>query len=127
MSLAYIRSTQPARRGSANGVTSSDAHPSLPWTGAWEPTLGRAYVCVLFVVSGPASAIPGTFTLELGDNRSTAIVSNALAFTDFASIHMDFNNAGYEYFRVKWEPERAMGTNSVTITTALRHDGQHES
>lgn len=103
--------------GNSKVVTSSDAAPASPWIGDWELTQSHGIVRQLVTLVGSTSAIPGTFTFQYSDDGATATISEARPITTFATLRdFDLKNAG-KYFRVQWEPDGAMGAETVTITT----------
>lgn len=111
------RGYQITSQGNTKVVTSSDASPASPWVGDWEKTQERGVVRQLVTLVGSTSAIPGTFTFEYSEDGSTATISEARPITTFDTVRdFDLKNAG-KFFRVKWEPDGAMGADTVTVTT----------
>ena len=116
-------------------VTSSEASPGSPWVGAWEQTRDIGIVRVLTVLAATDTEIPGTFTFEFTDSSDpntdhptlgTAEISEARPIEDFDEVRdFDLLNAG-AYYRVAFEPDNALGSESVFVTTTLRrqNDGQ---
>lgn len=107
--------------GNTKTVTAADASPGVPWVGAWTPTRTVGVVRELVVLAATASSgLGGTFTFEYSENGTTATISEARAIGDFETVRdFDLINAG-AFFRVKFEPSRALAGDSVFITTTLR-------
>jgi hypothetical protein len=105
-------------------VTSSDAQVANAWVGAWTKTRDIGVVRQLVTLASTDQTVDGlggTFTFEYSeDGISHNGISEARTISDFQTVR-DFNllNAG-AYFRVKYEPSRAMTEDSVIITTTLR-------
>lgn len=107
-------------------VAAADAQPANPWVSAWERTRSQKFVRQLVVLAASDSSVGGTFTFEYGEDGSTADISEARVITDFETVRdFDLLNAG-EYFRIKFEPASALGSETVFITTTHRpvFDGQ---
>ena len=110
-------------------VTSSEASPGSPWVGDWEQTRDLDYVRVLTVLAATDAEIPGTFTFEFTDSADpntdhptlgTSEISESRPIEDFDEVRdFDLLNAG-AYYRVAFEPDNALGAESVFITTTLR-------
>lgn len=104
--------------GNSQVVTSAEASPGSPWVGDWfqTRTLGiNSNLTTLF--SATTSGLGGTFTFQYSDDGITPTISETRDIDDFETIR-DFplKNAG-EYYRVQFEPDVALGGNSVIINT----------
>ena len=101
-------------------VTSADAQPANPWVGDWTQTRSVGFVRQLTVLAATDTSIGGTFTFEYSEDGETATISEVRTITDFVTVRdFDLLNAG-EYYRVKFEPALALGSESVIITTTQR-------
>lgn len=108
--------------GNTTVVTSANASPGSPWVGAWTLTRDVGIVRLLTVVaSNVLSGLGGTFTFEFSEDGATATISEVRPIGDFATVRdFDLINAG-AYYRVKFEPSRALaGGESVFVTTTQR-------
>lgn len=128
--LIIEKSDLPQVVSSANTkvITSADASPGSPWVGAWEPTRRVGVVRELTVLAATdqtVGGLGGTFTFEFGEDGTSALISEVRTIGDFVTVRdFDLLNAG-SYYRVKFEPDRALGSDAVFVTTTLRrvYDG----
>lgn len=123
--------------GNTQTVSSSEASPGSPWVGDWVEVLDANYVRLLTVVAATSVDVAGTFTFELTQSSDpntdhptlgTAEVSKAQEIpyfpspdgTEVGAIPFDLNVAGASYYRVAYEPDSALGSELVFVTTVLR-------
>lgn len=117
----YVTTAQGQISDSGNSVTITSA-TSVPWTGDWYETRSAGIVRQLTTIfSAVSSGLGGTFTFEYSEDGSTASISEQRAITSFSSIRdFDLLNAG-AYYRVTFNPDRALtGGESIVITTTHR-------
>ena len=119
-----IGSAQILSTDNTQTVTSAEAQPASPWQGAWELTrsLGVARILVtLAATDATEDGLGGTFIFEFSeDGISNNGISESRVITDFQTVRdFDLLNAG-AYFRCSYEPDRALSSDSVFVTTTLR-------
>lgn len=108
-------------------VTSADASPGSPWISDWDETRDLDFVRLLTVLAATDTTIAGTFTFEFsevntasGIGDATTAISETRPISSFSSVRdFDLVNAG-KYYRVAFEPDSALGSELVFITTTLR-------
>jgi hypothetical protein len=104
-------------------ITAADAQPASPWEGTWTTTLKSDVVRILVVLDATdrtVDGLGGTFTFEFSNDAETAHISESRTINDFSTVRdFDLLNAGL-YFRCTFEPDRALSSDSVYVTTTLR-------
>lgn len=106
-------------------VTSAEASPGSPWIGGWTETRDEGIVRLLTVLAGSDPEIPGTFTFEFSETGTEvglglAPISESRPIGDFDTVRdFDLINAG-AFYRVAFEPDSALGAETVFVTTTLR-------
>lgn len=109
--------------GNTQTVTSVEAQPGVPWVGAWTSTRDAQVVRILTVLAATDTTeggLGGTFTFEFGEDGVTALISETRPIGDFQTVRdFDLINAG-AFYRVQFEPDRALAADQVFITTTLR-------
>lgn len=109
--------------GNTQTITAVEAQPANPWVGTWTETRDADFVRILTVLAATDATVDGLggiFTFEFSEDAVTATVSETRPIGDFSTVRdFDLINAG-AYYRVQFEPDRALAGDSVFLTTTLR-------
>ena len=113
LTVSQAQSVDPSN---TQAITAVDASPGSPWVGTASVTRADGVVGV-FLSAISTAPLGGTYTFEFGEDGLTWPVSIGLHSDDFSTIRFrPLLNVG-AYFRAQFEPDLALGAETVFLTT----------
>lgn len=99
-------------------IAAADAQPGNPWIGGWTEIHAAGFIRqITLVASSVVSGLGGTFTFQYSADAVTASVTETRVIRTFSAVR-SFNLLGVDnYYRVKFEPSRALAGDTVYVGT----------
>lgn len=110
--------------GNTIAISSAEASPGSPWVGTFYSTRPAGIVRQLVILaSNVSSGLGGIFAFEYADNpvSDPSNILETRSIGDFSTVRdFDLNNAGATYFRVHFEPSRALSPGELVFIKTIQ-------